>query len=218
MLHLNFVTAPGASTLRILCLGAHADDIEIGCAGTILRLLESYPDVEVYWVVCSAAGPRRTEATASAQELTRQAGRTTIVVKRFRDGYFPYAGAQLKNYFERLKRQFSPDVIFTHYRDDLHQDHQQIAALTWNTFRQHLILEYEIPKYDGDLGTPNFFVHLDKSVAERKVRHVLTHFDTQRGKRWFTQDVFYSMLKIRGMEGNAPDLFAEGFYCRKLFF
>lgn len=205
-----------SSPLRLLCLGAHADDIEIGCGGTILRLLESHSDVEVYWVVFSARSRRRMEALNSAKQLLDRAKRKTIVVKRFNDSFFPYTGSDIKRYFEELKKVFSPDVVFTHYRQDLHQDHQLIAALTWNTFRNHLILEYEIPKYDGDIGTPNLFVHLDKSIAMRKVEHLWLHFPTQREKQWFTEDIFFSLMRVRGMEGNAPDRYAEAFYCRKM--
>lgn len=215
MLPLSLATT-ASSSLRILCLGAHADDIEIGCGGTILRLLETYPDVEVYWVVFSAGARRRTEAISSAKQLVNRAKRSTIVVKRFKDSFFPYAGSEIKGYFEQLKKTFSPDVVITHFRQDLHQDHQLISSLTWNTFRNHLILEYEIPKYDGDIGSPNLFVHLDKSIATKKVEHIFSHFSTQRDKHWFTEDIFFSLMRIRGMEGNAPDRFAEAFYCRKM--
>ena len=152
------------SVFRILCLGAHSDDIEIGCGGTILRLLDENPTTEIVWVVFGASGQRRTEAVESANLFLANARRKEIVIKEFRDGYFPYIGAEIKDFFEELKRKYSPDLILTHYRHDLHQDHRLVSELTWNTFRNHFILEYEIIKYDGDIGTPNFFVHLNDSI------------------------------------------------------
>lgn len=204
------------SGLRVLCLGAHSDDIEIGCGGTILRLLEENPAAEIYWVVLGASGPRRTEAIESAKRFLENARRHEIVVKEFRDGYFPYIGTEIKDFFEELKRQFLPDLILTHYRGDLHQDHRLVSELTWNTFRNHLILEYEIVKYDGDLGTPNFFVQLTDSIARKKVRTIVDCFKSQKDRSWFTGDSFFSILRLRGIESNAPEKFAEGFYCRKI--
>ena len=203
---------------KILALGAHADDIEIGSGGTVLRLLQNNPATEVYWVVLGATGQRRAEALDSANQFLASARRKEIVVKDFRDGYFPYVGAQIKDFFEGLKRQFVPDLILTHYRGDLHQDHRLVNELTWNTFRDHLILEYEIPKYDGDIGSPNFFVHLDAALCKRKVASILQSFASQRGKAWFSEDTFYAMLRLRGLEANAPEKYAEAFYCRKLVY
>jgi len=157
------------SIFRILCLGAHSDDIEIGCGGTVLRILEENPDAEVLWVVIGASGQRADEATASAKSFLARARQKEVIVKEFRDGFFPYIGAEIKGFFEELKRRCAPDLILTHCRNDLHQDHRLVSELTWNTFRNHLILEYEILKYDGDLGTPNVFVHLTESLARRKV-------------------------------------------------
>ena len=206
----------GSTPKKILALGAHADDIEIGSGGTVLRLLQTDPAAEVYWVVLGASGQRRTEAVESAQRFLANTRRKEIVVKEFRDGYFPYAGVEIKDFFESLKREFVPDLILTHYREDLHQDHRMVSELTWNTFRNHLILEYEIPKYDGDIGTPNFFVHLDAVLCERKVDYILQSFVSQRTKAWFSKDTFYAMLRLRGLESNAPEKYAEGFHCRKL--
>ena len=203
-------------SLRLLCLGAHCDDIEIGCGGTILKWLDEYPSAEVYWIVMGASGERGAEAVQSANLFLQNARRKEIVVKEFRDGYFPYVGAEIKDFFEDLKRKYLPDVILTHYRGDLHQDHRLISELTWNTFRSHLILEYEIVKYDGDLGAPNFFVHLTESVAQRKIRTILECFQSQKKKSWFTEDTFSSIMRLRGIESNAPSKYAEGFYCRKL--
>ena len=203
--------------LRILCLGAHGDDIEIGCGGTVLRLLEQYPDTQVSWVVFSDSGSkqRRNEAIASVKTILGQSARR-IEVKGFRDGFFPFYGEQLKEFFEQLKREVDCDVVFTHCGEDLHQDHRLVSQLTWNTFRDHLILEYEIVKYDGDLGTPNFYVALDKGICDRKVETLMRQFESQRYKSWFTEDVFYSMLRLRGVECNSPGRYAEAFYARKL--
>lgn len=202
----------------ILCLGAHSDDIEIGCGGAVLRLLDSHPDTCVIWVVFSATPARRDEAVASASSYLQAAKEKNVIVKDFRDAFFPYQGAEIKEFFEQLKSQAEPDLIFTHFRHDLHQDHRLISDLTWNTFRDHLILEYEIPKYDGDLGSPNLFIHLPPSICQKKTQYLLQHFETQRSNHWFTEDTFLSIMRLRGIESNAPDGYAEGFYCRKLTF
>ncbi len=208
----------GQPTRRVLCLGAHADDIEIGCGGTMLRLAESLPNIEVLWVVFSTGKQRRREALESARHFLAKVSRKTVLVKTFRASFFPYEGKSIKEFFETLKKRCNPDVVFTHYRHDLHQDHRTICELTWNTFRDHFILEYEIPKYDGDLGTPNFFVHLDESLARTKTKLLLECFKTQRNKHWFTEDTFFGLLRLRGIESNAPEKYAEAFYCRKLVF
>lgn len=202
--------------LNILCLGSHSDDIEIGCGGTILRLLTSFEHMSVCWVVFSGEHLRGREAIESASSLLERAQDKTIIVNDFRDGFFPFIGAEIKEYFEQLKQAYAPDVVFTHYRDDRHQDHRLISDLTWNTFRDHTILEYEIPKYDGDLGTPNFYVHLDESICLRKIRHILSSFRTQEEKQWFTEDTLLSLLRLRGIESNAPGRYAEAFYARKM--
>jgi len=214
MLKLNFA-GDKSRPLKILCLGAHSDDIEIGCGGTIMRLLSEYDEVEVYWVVFGSSGQRDNEALTSANRFLSAARKKEIVIKNFRDGFFPYLGGEIKGYFEELKKQISPDVIFTHYRHDLHQDHRSVAELTWNTFRDHLILEYEIMKYDGDIGNPNFFVHLDQHTCQTKVALIMDSFKSQAQHQWFTEDTFYSLLRLRGVESNAPEKYAEGFYCRK---
>jgi LmbE family N-acetylglucosaminyl deacetylase len=200
---------------KILCLGAHADDIEIGCGGTLLRLLGENPGLYVYWVVLSADPVRAEEARRSAQSYLQKAAEHQFEIKTFRDSFFPYNGGEIKDFFHSLGRQFSPDLVFTHRRDDLHQDHRLVADLTWNTFRNHLILEYEIPKYDGDLGRPNLFVTLDEPTAEQKVTGLLQAFPSQTDKPWFTRDTFLSLMRIRGVESNSPTRLAEGFYCRK---
>jgi LmbE family N-acetylglucosaminyl deacetylase len=204
-----------ASPLNVLCLGAHSDDIEIGCGGTILRLARQYPNCVFHWVVFSALGARALEAQRAAELFV---GKTAIrgpFLKRFRDGFMPFVGAEVKETFEELKA-ISPDLIFTHNRNDAHQDHRLLAELTWNTFRDHLILEYEIPKYDGDLGQPSLFVQLESELCEKKVRYILEAFPSQAAKRWFRQDTFLSLMRLRGMECNAPSGYAEAFYCRKL--
>jgi LmbE family N-acetylglucosaminyl deacetylase len=201
---------------RVLCLGAHSDDIEIGCGATILRLIEQDPATEFYWLVFSASPVRRKEALASARLFLKGAARSTVKVLNYRDGFFPYNGARIKQDFERLKAAFDPAIVLTHTRHDLHQDHRMICELTGNTFRDHFVLEYEIPKYDGDLGAPNFFVHLDDTHARRKVEILLRAFASQRSKHWFTEDLFRGLMRIRGMESNAPGKLAEGFYCRKI--
>ena len=203
------------SPIKVLCLGAHSDDIEIGCGGTILKLIEDQKSVAVSWVVFSAGGERSAEATRSAELVLRNVAEKKILVNNFRDGFFPYQGGEIKELFESIKREFEPDVIFTHYRDDRHQDHRIISDLTWNTFRDHFILEYEIPKYDGDLGSPNLFVQLDETTCRRKVQHILKAFQTQKQKHWFTEDVFWSMLRLRGLESAASGRFAEAYYSRK---
>jgi len=201
--------------VKILCLGAHSDDIEIGCGGTILHLLSGHHETEILWVVLGARNERAQEARKSAGFFLSCAKKKEVIVKSFRDGYFPFAGARIKNYFEELKRT-EPDLIFTHSRRDAHQDHRLVAELTWNTFRNHLILEYEIPKYDGDLGQPNLFVPLDQEIYEKKVHYLVEAFQTQRAKEWFGKDTFLALMRLRGMECVAASGYAEAFYCRKL--
>jgi LmbE family N-acetylglucosaminyl deacetylase len=206
------------SPLQVLCLGAHSDDIEIGCGGTILKLLETRRDVRVCWVVFGASQERAAEARTSAMRFLEGAVTKEVEVQSFRDGFFPYVGAEIKEYFEALKLRCAPDVTFTHFRDDRHQDHRVISDLTWNTYRNHLILEYEIPKYDGDLGSPNCFVPLDDATSRRKAQQITECFQTQKNRHWFTEDTFLSLLRLRGIESGAPSGYAEGFYCRKALF
>jgi LmbE family N-acetylglucosaminyl deacetylase len=216
MLPLRFETGSSEGALSVLALGAHSDDLEIGCGGTLLRLAETHPDADVTWVVLSGNGARGDEARGSAEQFLGGFRSSRVLVESFRDGFFPYCGAEVKDYFEDLKQQHAPDLVLTHQRADLHQDHRLVSELTWNTFRNHLILEYEIPKYDGDLGSPNVFVHLSESISSRKITTLLEHFASQRDKRWFTEDLFRASLRIRGMESNSPTGYAEAFYCRKL--
>jgi LmbE family N-acetylglucosaminyl deacetylase len=207
---------PEEDALDILCLGAHCDDIEIGCGGTVLRLVEQFPAARFHWVVLSSNDVRSTEAQRSAEHFLAGAGKHDVRIEGFRESYFPWVGAEIKDYFEELKADKDPDLILTHYRHDRHQDHRVVADLTWNTWRDHLILEYEIPKYDGDLGSPNVFVVLDEAIAGRKVDGILDHFPSQRDRAWFDADTFRSLLRLRGIEANAPSLFAEGFYGSKV--
>lgn len=213
MLALNLPEDP-AAPVKLLFLGAHSDDIEIGCGGTILELLSSYSNVHVVWVVFSSAPEREREARTSAARFLERAATKQVMVMNFRDGFFPYEGAGIKEAFERLKNEFDPDLIFTHYRRDRHQDHRTISDLTWNTWRRHLILEYEIPKYDGDLATPNVFVPLAEDIVDQKVSLLASHFRSQAGKHWFEDELFRSLLRIRGME--SASRYAEAFTCRKL--
>jgi LmbE family N-acetylglucosaminyl deacetylase len=200
---------------RVLCLGAHCDDIEIGCGGTVLRLAAAHQNLQVYWVIFTSTPEREREARDSATAFLTEVAKKTVVIHALRDGYLPYLGGEVKDRFEQIKREFSPDVIFTHCRHDLHQDHRLVSELTWNTFRNHLILEYEIPKYDGDFGSPNCFVPLDEVVCHRKIDFILDAFSSQGEKHWFSRQLFSSVLRLRGMEANAPSGYAEGFYCRK---
>jgi len=202
--------------LKIMCLGAHSDDIEIGCGGTILRILSEYPFAQVNWVVLACTGEREKEAAASAEKFLAGADNRTIIIKDFKESFFPYIGGKIKSYFEELKKANTPDIIFTPYRNDLHQDHRLVSELTWNTWRNHFILEYEIVKYDGDLSVPNFFVHLNEKRCKKKIAFLMESFKTQANKGWFTSDAFFSILRIRGIESRAPEKYAEAFYSRKL--
>ncbi len=201
-----------------LCLGAHCDDIEIGCGGTILKLLEQYPNAHVDWVVFSSNAERAEEARNCANLFLENAASKNIVIHAFRDGFFPHLFKEVKESFEALKKYKKPDVVFTHYRDDRHQDHRVISDLTWNTFRDHLVLEYEIPKYDGDLGIPNVFSHLDELTLQKKIAYMMASFPSQTKKDWFTEDTIYALHRIRGVESRAPEKYAEAFYGRKITF
>ena len=214
MINLN-LDVGSKRALEVLCLGCHSDDIEIGCGGAILRLAEQYPDCNFHWVVFSATGVRETEARRAA-ELFAGSRVKTLLLKTFQDGFMPYVGAEVKTIFEKELKQINPSLIFTHNGKDAHQDHRLVSELTWNTFRNHLILEYEIPKYDGDMGQPRVFVPLETDVYQKKVRYIMDTFQSQRTKPWFQQDTFLSLMRLRGMECNAPSGYAEAFYCRKL--
>jgi len=196
--------------VKLLCLGAHADDIEIGCGGTILRLAAEMPDLVVRWIVFSGGGPREVEARSSAVAVKQ------IEVLQFGDGYFPFQGAAIKDRFEVIKCEFDPSLVLTHWQGDAHQDHRLVAELTHNTFRDHLVLEYEIPKYDGDLGNPNLFVPLTQALFRRKVETIGHHFSSQRRRSWFSDKTFLAMARLRGIGCNSPEGLAEAFYARKI--
>jgi LmbE family N-acetylglucosaminyl deacetylase len=202
----------------ILCLGAHSDDIEIGCGGTILKLLDEYGPLDVHWVVFGAEGQRTKEAVHSAERFLKSAKNRCVIVKGFRDSYFPYLGRQVKEFMEQVRDGVSPDLIFTHRRDDLHQDHRLVSELTCCAFRDHRILEYEIPKYDADLGRPNLYVPLEEPTCREKIQSIHEAFASQRGKQWFSDDTYWAMLRLRGIECNSPTRFAEAFYGHKLVF
>lgn len=203
-------------SLQLLCVGAHCDDIEIGCGGTVLTLVGAGLDLTVTWVVLSSGAERAREAVRSAELMLAGATKKDVRVSAFRDGFLGFDGAKVKEYFEELHGMVSPELVLTHYRNDLHQDHRFVSDLTWQTFRDQLILEYEIPKFDGDLGSPNVFVHLDEALVRRKTDHIRTVFKSQHGRRWFSDDLFLALPRLRGLESNAPGGYAEGFYARKL--
>jgi LmbE family N-acetylglucosaminyl deacetylase len=205
----------GRKPLRILCLGAHCDDIDIGCGGTMLSVLERHPDAQVVWVVMGSTPVRERELRASARRFLRHAGKSEVVAHQFRDGFFPAQYAAIKQVFESLKQLPDPDLIFSHHRADLHQDHRVVAELTWNTFRDHLILEYEIPKYEGGLTTPSAYVSLTRAQVERKISILGASYATQRGKRWFTEDTFRALMRLRGIESGGESGWAEGFHVSK---
>jgi LmbE family N-acetylglucosaminyl deacetylase len=205
-----------SSSLTVLCLGAHSDDIEIGCGGTILRLARQYPNCKFRWVVFSAIGVRETEARCGAEVFAGPATLTEVQLRNFPDGFMPFVGEKIKKVFEELKGGVSPDLIFSPYLKDAHQDHRLIAELTRNTFRNHLILEYEIPKYDGDMGQPTVFVPLEFEMCKQKVRYLMNTFKSQHSKPWFEESTFLSLLRLRGMECNSPSGYGEAFYCRKV--
>ena len=201
---------------HVLCLGAHSDDIEIGCGGTLLRMLRANLGLTVSWIVLSGGGGRTQEARRSAQLFLRNSAASKLLTKRFQTSYFPFQGAKIKVFFESLKRLPSPDVVFTHYREDRHQDHRLVSDLTWNTFRDHFILEYEVPKFDGDLGQPNVFVPLEEKICLEKTDNLCRIFQTQNNKHWFSADTFLGLMRLRGIECASVTRYAEAFYARKL--
>jgi LmbE family N-acetylglucosaminyl deacetylase len=202
--------------LSVLCLGAHSDDIEIGAGATLLGMMDRGVRLEVQWCVLSAPGDREKEAKASASDFLSNAFGMQIEVMSFRDGFFPEQGNAIKSWFEMLKRRANPDIILTHRRDDAHQDHRQVCRLTWNTFRDHCIFEYEIPKWDGDIGQPNLYVPASASALHRKIDFLISHFGSQRSKQWFDRETFLGLARLRGMECRAPEGYAEAFVARKL--
>jgi LmbE family N-acetylglucosaminyl deacetylase len=217
LLRVNLST-DGLGSFRLLCLGAHSDDIEIGCGGTIVRILAELPNAVVRWIVFSGDERRGAEARNSAASVLENVSAKQIEVLGFRDGYFPSQRADIKDHFEVIKRDFDPSLILTHRHDDAHQDHRLLAELTFNTFRNHLVLEYEIPKYDGDLGNPNFFVPLTQRQLRQKIDTISHHFVSQRGRGWFVDETFIAMARLRGIGCNAPEGVAEAFYVKKIVF
>ena len=208
--------AAAGDRLSVLCLGAHSDDIEIGVGATLLSLIARGVHLDVHWCVLSGAGERQREAEASAADFLGQAASAKVEVLGFRDLFFPEQAEAIKSWFEKLKQRANPDLIFTHYRDDAHQDHRQVCRLTWNTFRDHCILEYEIPKWDGDLGQPNCYMPVSASALQRKIDLLMLHFGSQRSKQWFDDETFRGLARLRGMECRAPERYAEAFFGRKL--
>jgi LmbE family N-acetylglucosaminyl deacetylase len=213
---LPLALGPAGGALEILCLGAHSDDIEIGCGGTLLRLLAEHPGSKVHWVVFTAPGEREHEANASARAFLEGAGSAQVQIEQYRESHFPAQLSEIKSTFERLKAELRPQLIFTHRLSDRHQDHRVVAELTWNTFRNHLIAQFEIPKYEGDLGSPNCFVPLARSVAERKVQLIMEYFVSQRSRAWFSPDTFHGLMSVRAVECNALEGRAEAFYLDKV--
>jgi LmbE family N-acetylglucosaminyl deacetylase len=201
---------------RVLCIGAHCDDIEIGCGGTLLTLLQANPGLAVDWVVFSSDAVREREARESAAEFLGTGVGRRVLIRQFRNGYFPAEAALIKDFFEQLKSEPAPDLVLTHHRGDFHQDHRVLGELTWNTFRSHLVLEYEIPKYDGDLGRPNLYVPLSDEARRRKVALILKHFRSQQGKAWWSASTFEALMRLRGIECNAAGGYAEAFFAPKL--
>lgn len=201
----------------VLCIGAHSDDIEIGCGGTILKLLQQNPALNIHWVVLSGNGVRAGEARRSAEIFLESANSARTEVLEFQDARFPYTEAEeIKDYFAALSGSANPDLVFTHRREDMHQDHRLIAELTWQHFRDHMILEYEIPKYEGDLGQPNVFVSLSAEMAKRKIDAIISSFKSQNDKPWFRSETFEAMLRLRGIECQSSTGLAEAFHSRKL--
>lgn len=201
---------------RLLCLGAHCDDIEIGCGATVLRLVEAVPDIQVRWTVFTGSAQRQEEARASAEAFLAGAREKRVDLLGFRESFLPQQWGAAKEEFERIKAEFQPTVVLTHLKDDHHQDHRLVAELTWNTFRDHLILEYEIPKYEGDLGNPALFIPVTRAQAERKVAHVMRFFETQHRRAWFDENTFFGLMRIRGVHCNSPSGYAEAFHARKI--
>jgi LmbE family N-acetylglucosaminyl deacetylase len=210
------ISLPPGGPRRVLCLGAHCDDVEIGCGGTLAELGRRFPGARFQWVVLSADDQREAETRRAAARLHGPEAALEVDVARFRGSYFPYCGGEIKDYFESLKARVEPDLILTHRLEDRHQDHRLVAELTWNTFRRHTILEYEIPKYEGDLGQPNLYVPLAAETVELKLKTLMECFPSQRERGWFTDDLFRGHLRLRGVECHAPSGFAEAFHARKL--
>ncbi len=208
--------ARAGEPLSVLCLGAHSDDIEIGAGGTVLSWIADGGRLNVTWCVLGAIGEREREARASASDFLRGAAKAEVETLQFRNSFFPSYRNEIKDWFEGLKTRVNPDVVLTHRRDDAHQDHREVANITWNTFRDHLILEYEVPKWDGDTSQPNVYVPLQRAVMERKVELLMKHFGSQRDKHWFDEETFRGLSRLRGMECRAPQRYAEAFFGHKV--
>lgn len=201
---------------ELLCIGAHCDDIEIGCSGSILRLMELYPDIHITWLILTGNADRQAEAKESARRLIGEEKNFELILHDFRDGYLPYNGSLVKDAFEAVKGRLEPHLIMCHWSKDRHQDHRFVSELTWSTFRNSLILEYEIPKYDGDMGRPNVFVPLSDEILEEKISNLMESYRSQVNKSWFDEETFRSLLRLRGIESGASSRYAEGFHCRKI--
>ena len=210
------LSIPDDRPLEILCLGAHCDDIEIGCGGTLLRILGDRTDVICTWAVFSGDDHRERELRESAASFLKGAGRIQVENFRLRDGYLPYCGGETKDAFEQLKSRVEPDLIFTHFREDAHQDHRLVGELTWNTFRNHMILEYEIPKYDGDLARPHTYFEVSEDLCRRKIEFLMRHYSSQAGKDWFCEETFRAIMRMRGMECRSASGYAEAFFAAKI--
>ena len=207
---------PRGGALSVLCLGAHCDDIEIGVGGTLLAWMAAGAKLDIHWCVLSGTADRAAEAQAAAADFLQGAVASRVEILDFKNSFFPSQADEIKTWFEGLKGRVRPHVVLTHRRDDAHQDHREVCGHTWHTFRDHLILEYEIPKWDGDLGQPNFYVPLPRSILDRKVSLLMKHFGSQRSKDWYDEDVFRGLARLRGMECRAPEHSAEGFFARKV--
>jgi LmbE family N-acetylglucosaminyl deacetylase len=214
----GFELARPGESLSVLCIGAHCDDIEIGAGGTMLGWIASGVRVDVHWCVLSATGSRRAEAEASARAFLKGANAVHIEVEQFKDSFFPYQGCTIKEWMNDLSSRVDPDIILTHRRSDAHQDHREVSRLTSTSFRDHLILEYEIPKWDGDLGRPNMYMPLAAEVLQQKIQLLLSHFGTQHSKDWFDAETFRGLARLRGIECRAPERYAEAFVVRKASF
>lgn len=210
-----FTFAKKGERLSVLCIGAHSDDIEIGVGGTLLSLLHAGIRVEAMWCVASASAARNEEAHASALDFLEGSAGYTIELSSFDDSYFPTQSRSIKEWLGRIKGRFQPDLVFTHRRDDAHQDHKTLNEITWNLFRDHQILEYEIPKWDGDLGQPNFYVPLSEKALTGKIEFLMRHFASQRSKDWFDPETFKGLARLRGMECRSESGYAEAFTVRK---
>lgn len=209
------ITPPTDRALRVVALGAHADDIEIGAGGLIQRLVADTPSLSIRWLVASATPERRREAEKASSRLVGSVSDCTLDIGDLRDGFLPFLGPAPKEWLIRHAG-FEPDIVICPRGEDLHQDHRLVGQLAWQVFRSSLIFEYEIPKYEGDLGRPNVYVVLDRATAERKVATILEAFPSQRSRRWFEPETFWALLRLRGIEAASPTGFAEAFHASKI--